>query len=333
MTWLGLDIGGANLKAATVAGWAHSLPFALWRNPHGLAGALSTLVEGAPAVDQLAVTMTGELCDCFRTKTEGVHHILSAVEEFANGRDVSVYLVDGRLVTLSAARELPQLAAASNWRALAQFAGRFALHGRGLLIDAGSTTTDIIPLVDGQVVTRGTTDTERLASRELVYSGVGRTPVCAVTQALPWRGGACPVAAELFATTADAYVLLGEVAEDPHATWTADGRPLTIECARQRLARQLCADADDFADLDLIHVANAIRDAQLGQLASAVSAVIGEAEPPGVVISSGAGEFLAKSAAATSLQRWRTISLTERLGPVVSRCAPAYAVAVLAEEG
>ena len=277
--------------------------------------------------------MTGELCDCFRTKTEGVRHILSAVEEIAGGRNVSVYLVDGRFVSLSTAREWPQLAAASNWRALAQFAGRFAPHGRGLLIDVGSTTTDIIPLVDGRVTTRGRTDTERLASRELVYSGVGRTPICAMTQALPWRDGLCPVAAEFFSTTADAYVLLNEVVEDPFATWTADGRPLTFECARQRLARQLCADAGDFAVGDLLHLARAVRDAQLGQLASALSAVVAEAEPPGVVILSGAGEFLAKETAAASLLGWQTLSLTKRLGASVSHCAPAYAVAVLAEEG
>ena len=34
----------------------------------------------APAADRLAVTMTGELCDCFRTKAEGVLHILAAVD-------------------------------------------------------------------------------------------------------------------------------------------------------------------------------------------------------------------------------------------------------------
>ena len=35
---LGLDIGGANLKAAHTNGAARSRPFALWKNPGGLAG-------------------------------------------------------------------------------------------------------------------------------------------------------------------------------------------------------------------------------------------------------------------------------------------------------
>ena len=76
-----------------------------------------------------------------------------------------VYCVDGRFATTSEARESPQLAAASNWHALANFVCRFVTSRTGLLIDVGSTTTDVIPLVDGQVAARGRNDTERLFRR------------------------------------------------------------------------------------------------------------------------------------------------------------------------
>ena len=75
MSCLGLDIGGANLKAANLDGWAKSVPFALWRDPNGLVSALQDLIAAAPPADQLAITMTGELCDCFQTNAEGVRHI------------------------------------------------------------------------------------------------------------------------------------------------------------------------------------------------------------------------------------------------------------------
>src|SRR6187200_1099062 len=104
MAWLALDIGGANLKAADGRGWALSVPFALWRQPEKLADALAALVAAAPPFDRVAVTMTGELCDCFRTKADGVRHILAAMAEVASGRECWVYLVDGELVTLDAAR-------------------------------------------------------------------------------------------------------------------------------------------------------------------------------------------------------------------------------------
>jgi (4-(4-[2-(gamma-L-glutamylamino)ethyl]phenoxymethyl)furan-2-yl)methanamine synthase len=333
MSWLGLDIGGANLKTADGRGWASSLPFGLWREPKHLAGALETLLNSAPTADRLAVTMTGELCDCFRTKAEGVHRILEGVERAAAGREVWVYLVDGRVVTLDGACELPHLAAASNWHALARFVGRFTDSQPAILIDIGSTTTDIVPLMDGKPHPRAWNDTERLLAGELVYSGVGRTPICAVTQALPRRGRQCPVAAELFATTADAYLILGDISEDADAKWTADGRPLTVEFARERLARMICADVTTFSVDDALQTAVSVRGSQVNQLRTAVTQVTARIRVSCTcVVISGSGEFLARRLAAEVFTSFRVVSLREMLGQKVSDCAPAHAVAVLADE-
>jgi probable H4MPT-linked C1 transfer pathway protein len=333
MTWLGLDIGGANLKAASSSGWTRSRPFALWRDPDGLAAALQTLITESPAADGVAVTMTGELCDSFRTKEEGVHHILSAVEVIAAGRKISVYLVDGSFVDVATARGSFRQAAASNWRALAEFVSRFVPHGPALVVDIGSTTSDIIPIVDGCIIAIGTDDTNRLASHELVYSGVGRTPICALVSALPWHGGNCYVAAEVFATTADAYLVLGEIPEDPQADWTADGRPLTVACACQRLARQICADSADLTLDDIHEMAAAVYNAQLRQLSVGLAAVVGRMpRSPVQAVVSGAGEFLARASLEEAVCGCRAISLASQLEPEISRCAPAFAVAVLAQE-
>jgi (4-(4-[2-(gamma-L-glutamylamino)ethyl]phenoxymethyl)furan-2-yl)methanamine synthase len=333
MTWLGLDIGGANLKAATATGWARSKSFALWKNPDGLVQALSSLVNDAPAFDALALTMTGELCDCFSTKPEGVEHILSAVETVAADRHLAVFLVDGQFVSVREARQTPHLAAASNWRALAEVACR-STHGEAaVLIDIGSTTTDIIPMVDGLVVARGRTDTERLLARELIYSGVGRTPVCALVDTLPIGNTQCPIAAEIFSTTADAYVLLGAIPAEPDATWTADGRPLTVACARQRLARQICGDACEFAVTDFDQMVIAIRDAQLQQLETGIKSVLAAmGRAPGIALLSGTGEFLARTAIENSAWSLELHSLGQIWGPEASQCGPAFAVALLAEE-
>jgi probable H4MPT-linked C1 transfer pathway protein len=333
MSWLGIDIGGANLKAADGRGWARSVPFALWRNPQLLAEQLCQLIESSPDAQQLVVTMTGELCDCFSSKAEGVRHILDSIQIAADSREVRVYCVDGTFVTAVEARESPQLAAASNWHALAKFACRFVSARAGLLIDVGSTTTDVIPLVDGRVAARGRNDTERLLSQELLYRGVGRTPICALTDALPLRGQLCRMAAEVFATTADAYLVLGDLNEDLEADWTADGRPLTKKFARQRLARQLCADADELQFEELEGIANAVRDVQRGELAGSIQAVSDRLPgPPSVCVLSGTGEFLAESMVRRVLPGCRIVSLGREIGLPASGCAPAYAVAVLAAE-
>src|SRR5207237_870021 len=156
--------------------------FPLWRNPAGLTAALSCLLSELPHADELAVTMTGELCDCFATKREGILHILAAVEAIGEQRPIHVWTTNGDFLDLKTARSAPPLTvAASNWLALATWAGRLIPEGPGLLLDIGSTTTDIIPLLDDKPVPQRRDDFGRLQSGELIYRGVRRTPVCALT--------------------------------------------------------------------------------------------------------------------------------------------------------
>jgi probable H4MPT-linked C1 transfer pathway protein len=333
MNWLGLDIGGANLKAADGMGWAQSVPYALWRDPEGLTGALSSIVASAPSVDSIAVTMTGELCDCFRTKAEGVKSILSSVETAAPGREIRVYLVGGNFATPAEAVTQPHRTAASNWHALATFAARFLDDETGILIDIGSTTTDLVPLVNRRPYSAALSDTERLVAGELVYTGVGRTPVCAVTQHLPWRDWSCPIAAELFATTADAYFLLGDQPQQAAGQSTADGRAMTKELAIERLARMVCADGSTYTDTDAFRAAEWIRSCQTVQITRALNSVVARMPArPSTAVVSGSGQFLAERIA-TTLAPCASVSLADELGESVSMAAAAHAVAILASEG
>src|SRR4029077_20740111 len=175
---LGLDIGGANVKVAHSDGAAALQPFELWKNPGALAALCRDLLSRQSAFDCLAVTMTGELCDCFATKRDGVAAILDAVTAVGGKYPVRVWQSDGRLVDVATAKAMPLQTAAANWLALAEYAGRYLPEGPGLLVDVGSTTTDIVPLDDGRPIPLGRTDLERLRSGELVYTGVRRTPVC-----------------------------------------------------------------------------------------------------------------------------------------------------------
>ena len=324
---LGLDVGGANLKAAHADGAARSRPFALWKDPGGLAGALRPLIADMPAADVLAVAMTGELCDCFTSKREGVMAILGAVEEAAAGKPVRVWRTDGQFTDLAAARKEPLKAAAANWLALATFAARGAPAGPALLIDIGSTTTDVVPLLDGRPVPQGRTDPERLRCGELVYTGVRRTPLCALL------GAEGP--AELFATTLDAYLFLGSIAEDPTDCNTADGRPATKAAAEARLARMLCADLETSTPKERNELAHRVLLKQIYELKWAVERVAGRLpSPPRRVIASGEGEFLIRPLLKQqeAIPPCDVVRLSNNVSPEVSRAACAYAVAVLAEE-
>jgi probable H4MPT-linked C1 transfer pathway protein len=334
VTWLALDIGGANIKVADGLGYCASEPFALWREPARLSEVLRLTMTRAPSCDHIAATMTGELADCFVTKEEGVRHILTALKSAANGLPIWVYQTTGRLEPLHKALCNPLLAAAANWHALARFAARFAESSAAVLIDIGSTTTDVIPLVNGHLHSRGITDTERLLTRELVYTGVERSPVCALVRHLPYRGQLCPVAQELFATTADAYLTLSELPEQPENTNTVDGRPATRDAARARLARSICADPTTFDAADAQAAAAAICRRQVAKIAAAVAKVLAQLQTPAdTIILSGRGEFLARRVLNHIGSTKHIVSLAAQLGPELSRCAPAHALAVLAREG
>jgi probable H4MPT-linked C1 transfer pathway protein len=332
MTVLALDIGGANLKVADGNGFARTEPFSLWKYPANLAGAIQQLITGAPPAERFAVTMTGELADCFTSKVEGVCHILDAIDAIAENRPVQVYLCNGNLVDTTTARHEPLLAAASNWHALAMFASRFLQSRSGLLIDVGSTTTDLILIDPKGPTTCATTDLERLANGELLYTGATRSPICALVRELPWRGQSIPIAQELFSTTLDVYLTTGEIPENSNNFQTADGRPATLTAARDRLARCVCTDRTMFSHDDALKAARVVRQQQVHLLANTISKLFFRPNDcPQDVILSGSGEFLVRAALTELSQSPSLISLSERVGLISSTCAAAHALAVLAD--
>jgi (4-(4-[2-(gamma-L-glutamylamino)ethyl]phenoxymethyl)furan-2-yl)methanamine synthase len=326
-TVLGLDIGGANLKAVHSDGTVRVQPFALWKDPDGLTAALGKLIDSMPAADVLAVTMTGELCDCYESKRQGVQAILDAVAAVAGKRSVRVWTTGDGFVDVATARTKPLQVASANWLALANFACRLLPDGNGLLIDVGSTTTDIVPIISGKPAPKGRTDPDRLRSLELVYTGVRRTPLCAVLGA--------GVAAEFFATMLDVNLVLELIAEDPSDRNTADGRPATKAAAHARLARMLCADAETISPQQTVKLAERALLRQVYQLTMAFDHVARSLpEPPRTVVLAGEGEFLARLVLGqqNSFRGGKVISLAETMGLQISRAACAYALAVLAED-
>ncbi len=335
MQVLGLDIGGANIKAATDTAEAISVSFDIWRNPDHLSQVLTPIVSQFAAAKLLAVTMTAELADCFASKAEGIDRILRSVESVAAGRPIRVWQTSGEFVEPEIARDEPCLTAAANWHAQATFVGRLVSRGSALLIDIGSTTSDLIPLVNGFPLPTGRTDTERLQSGELVYCGVRRTPLCAIAERVPLGESEVAVAAELFATTLDVYLLTSEIADDPLNTATANGRQATAEAAHDRIARMLCADRTEVSINDARRIAEFIANRQLDRLTESANLVAERLPHPcGTALISGSGAFLARKVAANAdrLRQAQIISLPELFGPRVADSACAFAVAKLAAE-
>jgi probable H4MPT-linked C1 transfer pathway protein len=304
------------------------------RRPKELPQVLGRLVGKMPPFDTLALTMTAELCDCFDTKADGVHAVLAAAEKALGKRrrsvPIRVWSTEGCFVSPKVARAAPLKVAASNWLALATWAGRLCNQGPVILVDIGSTTSDIVPIRDGTPVPRGRTDLDRLATGELIYAGVRRTPVSALVRTVALDGRTFRLASELFATAQDVYLLLGDLPEAPKNRDTADGRPATKTHAACRLARVLCADRTMLRDKQISHIAQQIAESQRRELLRALSEVESSlGERAEIVVTAGSGEFLARRMIERLHKPPRIDSIASRLNPMASQCACAHAVVVL----
>ncbi|RMF91771.1 MAG: hypothetical protein D6733_00280 [Methanobacteriota archaeon] len=233
-----LDIGGANTKKLLYEGGrtrSASYYFPLWKKKEEFPRFLRDISEEAY---RTAVTMTAELCDVFPSKKSGVEFIVSVCEEVL---DAPLYLTtDQRLLEKDEISDPSELAAA-NWQA-----SRYLLEkrfGEGILVDVGSTTTDILPFGEGTHCYRS--DFERLKNHQLLYTGLLRTPVNTIVSEVPVHGQMVPVSSEYFAITADVYNILWGV---DYSCETPDGRGKTREESLNRIARLLCADKEEIEE-------------------------------------------------------------------------------------
>jgi len=301
--------------------------FALWREFDRLPSALVELADRVGRAPVMAVTMTAELADCFATKRDGVGFVVGAFQTAFPGSTICIYGVDGRFRSEDEALDQPHVVAAANWMASATLVAR--VDPDALFLDVGSTTADIIPIVAGRVVAEGRTDTSRLCTGELVYTGCLRTPVCAIVRSVPLGGATCRVAAEHFAVAADVYRFLGQIDEAAYTCDTPDGRGRGRAQAGARLARMVCADLETLREDDLTAIAGYVANAQTQQIADGIRQVmqrLGGAAPRIAVIA-GSGTFLARAAAETAGLKTRDLAGT--LGAAGALAVPAVAVAQL----
>jgi (4-(4-[2-(gamma-L-glutamylamino)ethyl]phenoxymethyl)furan-2-yl)methanamine synthase len=331
--FLGWDIGGVNTKAARLQGCSDgsalrsvSLPYEVQREPQALGPTLLSAARqlGAEPTDAHAVTMTAELSQAFRTKREGVAFVLDALEAAFPPDRLHVYTVDGRFVSPRDARTEPRAVAASNWAATANWVARWA--PTCVLLDIGTTSTDLIPIVNGKTVAEGQTDPERLLSGELVYTGALRTPAEAVARRVPLWGGEAALSAEGFALIGDAHVWLGQLRPEDYTCPTPDGRPVTREFAGERLARTVCADRDMLDDSAVDAIAAALAGAQVRTIVEALGSLRRRRPEITTAVVTGLGDFIAAEAARTA--GLTVLPLAEKIGDA-ARIAPAAAVAWL----
>src|SRR5262249_13339632 len=161
---IGWDLGGANIKLASIEdGRIASVvqipcPIIPERRKFDAAVEAALPLIAPPASH--AVTMTGELSDVFGDRAQGVAYLVDLMVRTAGAQPLSIYAGGAGFLAPHDAKRLMLDVASANWHATASLVARH--HADGLLVDVGTTTTDLIPIKAGKVAARAATDAERL---------------------------------------------------------------------------------------------------------------------------------------------------------------------------
>ncbi|MFW9847159.1 MAG: hydantoinase/oxoprolinase family protein [Candidatus Thorarchaeota archaeon] len=345
MRVVGLDIGGANIKGCGLALDEGGVPkdllfksihFPIWQRTRGelwdlVADTVYELADAPNVPEVVSVVMTAELSDTFQTKREGVTTIVEGLQRTL--RDIPLVFPDVYLELLGIDEVLkdPFRVAAANWPVLAWSVGR-GIH-ECILIDVGSTTTDIIAIRNGYPITIGRNDTNRLMSGELVYTGALRTNLASILREVELDGVPCRLSSEYFATSADVHLVLGNITESQYTTETADGRGKSLEECRARLSRIVCGDIETVSTKQITQIAKQAWNKQCEDITRAVFQVcaLHDLKPAEqIFVFSGIGASFLGHKALTSMDIKEERYLQDLLGPDGATAATAFAAALYA---
>ena len=337
---LGFDIGGANTKAAFLKTQDAAVEelrtkmqyFPVWKNgKNQLPKVLDLLKEGlteSTKLDGIGVTMTAELSDAYPTKNQGVNQILDCVCQVFDNVPLFVLNSDANLLAVKDARMEPLTVASANWAATGWMISQLAQDC--VVIDVGSTTTSIIPVINGKTVAEGKTDLEKLQNGELVYSGFLRTNVAAIVDAVPVKGKSTRVSSELFAQSGDVHLILNNISPEDYTSETCDGRGKTKKEAMARLARIVCADTNMLTEQEIVALAKFISNRQIEQIAKGLKQVCKRIKPQlkeKTALVAGIGKFSARKAP-EKVGFEKIVDMKQYLGAKASVMSPSVGVAL-----
>lgn len=332
----GFDIGGANTDLAIIdfdqGGDIENIKadfryLPMWMKNEELGSYLMDLIgDEIDQMDAVGVSMTAELVDAYKTKKEGVLDIVRKVEDTFHIPVAYVGL--SGMMNASQVNSDPLHVAAANWIATSQIAS--IMSSDCILVDVGSTTTDIIPIKNGSECARGRSDLERLGTGELVYTGTLRTNVAALVDKVPFDEGWFRVSSELFAISADVHHVLGNITAEEYSCDTPDGVGKSKKDSLRRISRVLCGDLDVLSTSDIESICEYIYNQQALKISEAILEVA-ERNFLDEVITTGLGMNILASKAA-DMADLNFTGMDEFLTPEECVVAPAVGTALMMED-
>lgn len=267
--FLGVDIGGAHLKLVGTnikkkVIFVSYLKCPIWEDINNLRLHLTSLKAKIDINYVICcITMTAELCDCFENRNSGVKKIFSICKEsglnfffFSN----SFCAPTKKLCTSSVS--------SMNWLAPAVFLKEKIKNA--ILIDFGSTTTDITIIQNYHLSNLGYTDFDRLKNSELVYTGIVRTPIFSISKSLLIEGMKLTIIPEQFSNMADIYRIRDSLPKNVDLFSTMDKKDKSKISSLKRVSRNFGFDYTKSCKKLLIAISKKLIDIQLNLIFSCV---------------------------------------------------------------
>lgn len=240
---------------------------------------IEKLVTTVTSPDLVIIAQT--LCfnrELFSSAKEGTHYLIDVVESLYNGKARYV----GTPYTLYSSKEAKEhyiKIAGRTWVGTCYAASHLGLIEDGLVLDCGTFSTDIVPVVDSTPVILDDRDMgyTRTSTGELLMSGLYFTHVPSLSHTVALDGEEFQVNPSTQAMSFDIYMVLGMVTpEDVIARFRflEDRNLISLEAAAERMLDVISADRELLTMNDVKKIAQFLMEMQIEKTATTLNKVL-----------------------------------------------------------
>ena len=279
---LGVDIGQTNIKITNLIldepPKVRSVSFSF----STIGGMIEKLVFFAPHPDIVVITQT--ICASryfFPSRKEGTYYIIDLTEKLF-GEKVRYPSLSYRLYSPEEAKKHYLDVSCRNWAATCYLASYLDLFEEGLVIDCGTISTDIIPVLNSTPVTLDDNDHiyTRLKTGELFWSGLYFTHLHWISNTIFLDGEKFRINPFTRTMIFDAYVVLGIISPRDIMTKFSDlddKNLISFESCVDRMLDTIAADRELLTVNDAKKIAQFFVEKQREKTKIAIEKVLSDA--------------------------------------------------------
>ena len=271
--YLGIDIGGAHLKIVglnfkkeIIIVTKKKCP--IWKGINYLDREIEELNQLGNKNTICGITMTAELCDNFKGRKDGVKKIINSTK---NLNFKKLFFTNDEYNQFKKKPNHSEVSS-MNWLATAKFVSKKI--NNGLIIDFGSTTTDLILIENKKIKNKYYNDLDRIINSELIYSGFTRTPLAGIANEVKYNNRKYSLIPEFFSNTADMYRIIQNSSENLDLYNTADGRSKSKKNSYKRVARNFGFDLDRSNKKLVLNLCKLLSNYQLKKILLSVKKIL-----------------------------------------------------------